>query len=336
MSREVKLADGSVEILNDHFEKLVDADTRLSDNDGLFMQRQLEFIEAQSYDVLYPDLEARECFQTNTLGGAGVTTLTFRSYDRIGKAQVINARATDLPKSDISGKEFSVSVKSVGTSYDFDIDEIAAAQMAGMPLEARKAMASRRGYEEFINQAVWYGDSEGQFTGFFQNPEIAKNPVAGAAAGGATEWEKKTPDEVLFDLNEACGAMYAGTKKVHAPAELWLPVKKWNYIRSTPRSPNSDKTILQYFLDNNQFIKDQSQVKALNALEGQGTGGKECFVIINQKTPEGTNTVHIREPLPLQYMPVQIHGLVYEVPGRGRFGGLQVIYPRAMDIWYGI
>lgn len=203
MSREVKLADGSVEILNDHFEKLVDADTRLSDNDGLFMQRQLEFIEAQSYDVLYPDLEARECFQTNTLGGAGVTTLTFRSYDRIGKAQVINARATDLPKSDISGKEFSVSVKSVGTSYDFDIDEIAAAQMAGMPLEARKAMASRRGYEEFINQAVWYGDSEGQFTGFFQNSEIAKNPVAGAAAGGATEWEKKTPDEVLFDLNEA-------------------------------------------------------------------------------------------------------------------------------------
>ena len=169
MSREVKLADGSVEILNDHFEKLVDADTRLSDNDGLFMQRQLEFIEAQSYDVLYPDLEARECFQTNTQGGAGVTTLTFRSYDRVGKAQVINARATDLPKSDISGKEYSCSVKSVGTAYDFDIDEIAAAQMAGMPLEARKAMASRRGYEEFINQAVWYGDSEGQFTGFFQN-----------------------------------------------------------------------------------------------------------------------------------------------------------------------
>lgn len=60
--REVKLQDGSIATLNDHFCKVVDADVRLSDADGLFFQRQLEVIEQTTYDVLYPDLEARECF----------------------------------------------------------------------------------------------------------------------------------------------------------------------------------------------------------------------------------------------------------------------------------
>lgn len=334
MAREVKMADGSVEILNDHFQKLVDSDARLNDSDGLFFQRQLEVIEQTTYDVLYPDLEARDCFPTLTLGGAGATSLTYRSYDRIGKAQVINARATDLPKSDISGREYSINVKSVGCAYDYDIDEVASAQMSGMPLEARKAMAARRGYEEFINTAIWYGDSTGSFNGFF-NPinNIAHNPVV-AGASTNTEWADKTPDEIIHDLNFACGAMYAATKKIHRPTEIWLPVAQWNYINSTPRSSLSDTTILKYFTQNNSF--NITTIKPLNAIEGMGDGGSECFVVLTKTTPEGTQTIRIREPLPLQFMPVQLHGLVYEIPGRGRFAGLEVTYPRAIDIWYGI
>ena len=333
MAREVKLADGTMATLNDHFEKLVDSDARLTDSDGLYFQRQLEVIEQTTYDVLYPDLEARECFPTLTLGGAGATSLTYRSYDRIGKAQVINARATDLPKSDISGREYSINVKSVGCAYDYDIDEVASAQMSGMPLEARKAMAARRGYEEYINDAVWYGDTAGGFVGLFAQANIAHNPVV-AGASTKTTWVDKTPDEILHDLNNACGAMYAATKKIHKPTEIWLPVAEWNYINSTPRSSLSDTTILAYFVNNNSFgIKI---IKPLNAIEGQGDSGSECFVVLTKTTPEGTQTVRIREPLPLQFQPVQLHGLVYEIPGRGRFAGLEVTYPRAIDIWYGI
>lgn len=333
MAREVKLADGSTYTLNDHFCNLVDNTASLTDSDGVYFARQLEVIEQTTYDVLYPDLEARECFPTLTLGGAGATSLTYRSYDRIGKAQVINARATDLPKSDISGREYTIPVKSVGCAYDFDIDEVASAQMSGMPLEARKAMAARRGYEEYVNDAVWYGDPEGGFVGLFSQPNIAHNPVV-AGTSTNTEWINKTPDEILFDLNNACGAMFAATKKIHRPTELWLPVKEWNYINTTPRSPVSDTTILAYFVNNNSF--NIKTIKPLNAIEGMGDGGSECFIILTKTTPEGTQTLRIREPLPLQFLPVQLHGLVYEIPGRGRFAGLEVTYPRAIDIWYGI
>ena len=342
MSRKVKFIDeAGVEqemTLRADIARLIDQDTRLTDDDGIFFQRQLEAIEAQTYDVLYPDLEARSCFKTNTFGGAGARTLTYRSFDRIGKAQVINARATDLPKSDISGKEYSISVKSVGVAYDYDIDEIAAAQMAGMPLEARKTMAARRGYEEYINSVVWRGDADAGLNGLFTISEIRRIPVA-AGNGGKTTWKDKTPDEVIADLTNACGDMYAGTKKIHAPKEIWMSTLNWNYIFSTPRSPMSDKTIGDYFCENNQFGIKKENVKPLNELaEGipMGTGaGAGCFIILNQATPEGMETVRIRETLPLQFLPVQLHGLVYEVPGRGRFAGLEVTYPRAIDIWYG-
>lgn len=344
MARKVKLHDAQGQVkeeveLTASMERLVDSDVRLSDTDGVFFQRQLEAIETQTYDVLYPDLEARQCFKTNTFGGDGVQHLTYRSFDRIGKAQVINARATDLPKSDISGKEYSITVKSVGTAYDFDIDEIAAAKYANMPLEARKAMASRRGYEEYINAVAWRGDADAGLPGFFTNTDVLRQAVP-AGAGASTSWDDKTPDEILADLNEACAAMYATTKKIHAPKEIWLSVMKYNKLFSTPRSPVSDTTIGMYFCNNNQFGITKESFKALNELEAgipMGTGvGSDCFIIMNQTTPEGMETIRLREPLPLQYLPVQLHGLVYEVPGRGRYAGLEITYPRAMEIWYGI
>ena len=344
MSRTVKFYDAAegkvIDItLRADIARLIDQDTRLTDDDGVFFQRQLEAIEAQTYDVLYPDLEARTCFKTNTFGGAGARVLTYRSFDRVGKAQVINARAIDLPKSDISGKEYSITVKSVGVAYDYDIDEIAAAKMAGMPLEARKVMAARRGYEEYINSVVWRGDEDAGLNGLFTIDEIQRTAVA-AGSAGSTEWSKKTPDEIIADLNNACGNMYALTKKIHAPKEIWLDTLSWNYIFSTPRSSLSDTTIGEYFCNNNQFGIKKENIKPLNELaEGipMGTGaGSKCFIIINHNAPDGNETVRIRETLPLQFLAVQLHGLVYEVPGRGRFAGLEVTYPRAIDIWFGI
>ena len=331
-NNEVTLTDATLHLMD---EALKQNGIQMSDSDGLFFQRQLEAIEEQTYDVLYPELEARECFTTNTFGGAGVTTLTYRSYDRVGKAQVINARATDLPKSDISGKEYSMSVKTLGTAYDFDIDEVAAAQVTGMPLEARRAQASKRGYEELVNDSVWYGNED--FIGFFGDgsglhPEIPHTSVP--AGTGGTTWLTKEPDEVLADLFFGGRSMHTTTKKIFSPSELWLPLDRYHHIVNTPRNNVSDTTIIQFFIKNNPFITSLDQIKPLNAIADAETGlGYECMVFIKHISPEGRETIRIRETLPLQFLPVQLHGLVYEIPGRGRFGGLEVTYPAAVAVY---
>lgn len=332
----IKLADGSEFELRDAIANLQDsAAVVLTDDDAVFFQRQLEFIEAQTYDTLYPELEARDAFGTDTTGGAGINTLTYRSYNHVGKAQVINARATDLPKSSISGIEVSIAVKSVGTAFDYDIDEVASAAVTGLPLETRKANAATRGYEQYVNSAAWYGDAANGFVGFFENPDVTKATVAAAAAGSSTKWVDKTPTEVIADLTTAVSAMYASTLKIMRPDEIWMPVEHEQYIFNTARSVQSDKTIGQFFIDNNQFINSRDKIKGLNAIKGHGTSGADCFVVV-ARTAQGNKTFRLREPLPLTWQPVQLHGLVYEVPGRGRFAGFQAMYPAAISINSGI
>ena len=337
MPKMVKLLDGSEFELDDALVRIQDAGTVvLNDDSAVFFQRQLEFIEAQTYDTLYPELEAREAFGVDTTGGPGVTTLTYRSYNHVGKAQVINARATDLPKSSLSGKEYSITVKSVGTAYDYDIDEVAAASVTGLPLEARKAMAATRGYEQYVNSTAWYGDAANGFVGFFDHPDITKATVAaGAGSGNPTKWALKTPTEVIADLTTAVSAMYSSTLKIMRPEEIWMPVEHEQYIFNTARSAQSDMTIGQFFIANNQFINSREKIKGLNAIKGHGASGADCFIVVCRKAG-GMNTFRLREPLPLTWQPVQLHGLVYEIPGRGRFAGFQVMYPAALSINSGI
>ena len=337
MPKMVKLLDGSEFELDDALVRIQDAGTVvLNDDNAVFFQRQLEFIEAQTYDTLYPELEAREAFGVDTTGGPGVTTLTYRSYNHVGKAQVINARATDLPKSSLSGKEYSITVKSIGTAYDYDIDEVAAASVTGLPLEARKAMAATRGYEQYVNSTAWYGDAANGFVGFFDHPDITKaNVAAGAGAGTPTKWALKTPTEVIADLTTAVSAMYSSTLKIMRPEEVWMPVEHEQYIFNTARSAQSDMTIGQFFIANNQFINSREKIKGLNAIKGRGASGADCFIVVCRKAG-GMNTFRLREPLPLTWQPVQLHGLVYEIPGRGRFAGFQVMYPAALSINSGI
>ena len=73
MPKMIKLADGSEFELDDAIVAIQDSHTVvLSDDDAIFFQRQLEFIESQSYDTLYPDLEARDAFGVDSTGGAGI------------------------------------------------------------------------------------------------------------------------------------------------------------------------------------------------------------------------------------------------------------------------
>ena len=152
--------------INDAIEHIV-RQGLMTDDEGVFFQRQLEYIQAQSYDVLYPNLKGRTLFTTNTEGGEGINTITYRSYDKRGETVIIAGKATDLPRGDISGKEYSISVRTLGNAYGYSRQELAAAKVTGLPLDARKADATRRSYEEKVNQIIFFGSAEHSLNGFY-------------------------------------------------------------------------------------------------------------------------------------------------------------------------
>ena len=347
-------------VINDAVENLINQGVFATDDEGIFFQRQLEYIQAQSYDVLYPDLMGRSIFSLNTEGGEGINTITYRSYDKRGETAIIAGKATDLPRGDISGEEYSISVKTLGNSFGYSRQELAAAKVTGMPLEARKAEATRRSYEEKVNQLIFFGNPENKINGLFGGPQggagsefpwetVAISAVAQGAAGTDTTWggAHKTGVEIVRDLNDALNSMYIDTKKLFRPDTVLISVEKLLYLTNTPISAEFPLTsIMKWFLENNKFIKSVDQFKDINELEtiypdvvgGEGihdfdeegaidpsSTAVEGFTIM----ASGADNARVREPFPYMHLPVQYKGLEFEINCYGRFAGIEMVRPAA-------
>jgi hypothetical protein len=337
-------------VMSDAVEALVNQGVLLGDDAGIFFQRQLEYIQAQSYDVLYPELMARTVFSLNSEGGEGINTITYRSYDKRGETAIIAGKATDLPRGDISGKEYSINVRTLGNAYGYSRQELAASRLTGLPLEQRKADATRRSYEELVNKLSWFGDATHDLHGLFGGPagapwsKVSRMPVDAAAGAGSTVWGvDKTPDEVIKDLTGACTKLYTDTKKLFRPNKILMSVAKKMYLMNTPRSLQSDVSILNWFLANNPFITSADQIMDINELAGiykanstdafDPTGGSdEGFTVM----AESLDNMRLREPFPYVHLPVQYKGLEFEISCYGRFAGLELIRPGAVQHFEGI
>ena len=318
---QVKLLDGSVATLNQDGQII--ARSNLMDADGsVFFQRQLEHIKARSYDVLYADLQARMLFPVSNEAGKGVTTITYRTYDRAGSAKIINAYANDLPRADVAGKETTIPVRSVGMSYGYDLDEIQASQLTGVGLDQRRANAAARAVEETINDVAYNGDTESGLPGFLTNPNI---PVATLpdGAGASPLWVNKTPDEILLDINDLFADVFETTKMKERADTLLLPPAQWSLIMTTARSATSDTTIAQFVVANSPYLKSLDNIIPVNELTGAGTAGIDLMAAYT-RSPE---KLELEIPVELEWMPVQEKNLEFVIPGRARLGGVNVYYP---------
>lgn len=307
-------------------------DMQLDADGAFFFQRQLEFIKAKSYDVQYAELKARQLFPVSNEGGSGITSITYRTYDTSGAAKIINAYAEDLPRADVAGKETIIPVRSIGISYGYNLDEIQSSQLTGAALDQRRANAARRAVEQTTNDIAFFGDSSSGLPGLFDNPNIPTGAVVNPGAG--TQWVNKTPDEILFDINDAFADIFETTKMVESGNTLLLPPNQWSYIMATPRASNSDTTIAQYIAQNSPFLNSIDDIIAVN----------ECAAVNNPVLSADAMVVYDRNPdklqleipVELEMLPVQQKNLEFVVPGRSRVGGLNIYYPLSLNILTGI
>ncbi len=305
----------------------------IMDADGaFFFQRQLEHIKARSYDVRYAELKVRQLFPVSNDGGAGISSITYRTYDQAGAAKIINAYADDLPRADVAGKETTIPVRSVGISYGYNLDEIQASQLTGAALDQRRANAARRSNEQVVNDVAYFGDTTSGLPGLFSNPNIPTGAVVNPGSG--TEWVNKTPDEILFDINDLFADIFETTKMVEQGNTLLLPPAQWSYIMSTPRASNSDTTIAQYIASNSPYLTSIDDIIPVNECAAANnpllsTDGMVAY----DRNPD---KLQLEIPVELEMLPVQQKNLEFVIPGRSRLAGLNIYYPLSLAIATGI
>lgn len=293
----------------------------LDADESVFFLRELENIKARSYDVKYALLKARMLFPVSTDGDPGATKITYRQYDMMGAAKIIANYADDLPRVDVKGKEFSAPVKEFGDAFGFNYKEIQSSAMTGKALDQRRAMTARRAAAQLENSIAFNGDAATGLTGFLTNANIGSATLPADGSGSSKLWSTKTSQQILRDMNLVANTIVSVTKGVEVPDTLLLPIDKYTFVASTPRSDNSDMTILKYFLANNPFIK---QVDWANELTNAGAGGSIDRMIAYRRDPEAL-TLEI--PSDYKQLEPQLRNLEYVINCVESIGGVIIYYP---------
>lgn len=238
--------------------------------------RQLEYFYTWTADVEYPDLKARALIPVDTEVPSGADYFTYRMYDLAEKASFIhNYASNSFPESDVFGDEFKQPVKAIGSKYSYSIQDMRAAAMSGVPLEAKKATSARYAIEKQLERIGCYGDVATGLYGITNAPGVALTPkvspagtwaqqIAAALAAGTLP---ATSQAIQGDINAMANAIYSNTLGVHKPTTLILPTPAYAILATTPFSPvYQDVSILQYILKQSPWLDEIVDWPYLNTI----------------------------------------------------------------------
>jgi len=289
------------------------------DEAGLFLERQLEYIRPQVFEVTYSDIKYPSILPVTSEAGPGAQTFTYRIMDATGEFRLIADAADDLPRADISQVEKSINIRSFGGSFGYTVQELRAAQMASITLEQRRATAVRRAYEEKVENLAMFGESSVGLAGFFNNSTV--DVVA------ADKWFSTagvTSQEMIDLLNYGVTAIVNASKMKEEPDTILLAYEDYRVVSTQRFSDSSDLTVLEYFLRTNPYIRN---IEPINQLDADNSVLNTNRMVVYKRDPQ---KVQLHIPQPLELFPPQQRGLEFIVPAHARVGGVAIYYPKSV------
>ena len=290
------------------------------DADVIFLARQLDYVKTQTYDRQLPAMNADSLVPDDTSVPEWAETVTQYAYDAVGMAKVIANYADDLPRADVRATSRQVTVRTLGDSYGYNVNELRASRATGAGLDTRKANAARRAMDLKIAAIKLVGDSVYGLYGLLNNPNI---PTFVMTTAG--DWAGLTGDQILTNLQNWVVSYQNQTKGTHAPTNLALAPKAYNAAASkfiTASGGTVPVTPMQWFRSNYPGIT----VSNVWEMTGAGAGGKDLGLLYEA----GVDNFSHMYVMPFTQLPPEARNLEIVTDCIARSGGVNVYYPLAL------
>lgn len=152
----------------------------------------------------------------------------------------------------------------------------------GRSLEDLLDKGIRLNYNKTIDENVYTGFTDLGMTGLLNDTNVVTELVATGAAS-ATEWAKKTPDEILQDINTALVEAWTASEYdlKGMPNHILIPPAQYAYITLHKVSEAGNVSIMEYLMENN-IGKDQGVkicIEPCRWCVGAGTGSKDRMMV---------------------------------------------------------
>lgn len=328
-----------------------------------FFIRELETIEARTYDIKYPDLKARKLLSMGSGLSPASEFLTWRQFDRQGIVVEASMDTDDIPLVDVKGREFLSKVVPLVVGYDYTVQDIRAAMAAGRPLDAMKAFAARDLVERKIEKMAAVGSDNvllNNVYGMLSQPvdsgaggvplitsaavgtsTSGYGPLAlSASTGTPVTWgpdgsgHTKTPKEIINDLNSWHAMVLNNTNAVEDPDTLILDLTSYQYINNTQvnladTAIFTEGTILQYIMRNCEWLKSIDYwLYAGSAVQtGPGSTGTMKSRAMLYKKDMANFSLFV--PQEFEQFAPQLTNFKFRIPCHARCAGVVARYPRS-------
>jgi hypothetical protein len=304
-------------------------------------QAALAFVTDQTYNIAttveraeYPEIDLNDLVVIETAGDPWANGITTYTLDGVGQARWYNGGSNTMPMSEIQkGRtDFPFDLGALG--YEFNLEEVNKARIAGINISDEKAYFARQGAEQFIYYVGLLGDALTQRGGLINNPGIVQGNAAAVGTGNSAVagtpasilWANKTPEQVLADLNGLIVAPYNASNQILMADTVLMPFSAWQSL-TIRVLPNTSQTLLDFILKANAFSQRTGQplkIRGLRELETAGAGGTRRMIAYARNG----RVAKFHMPMPFQFQPVWQNGPInWMVPGLFRIGGTDWIRP---------
>lgn len=287
-----------------------------------FIISQLAYTEAQVFERQYQPMQYEQLIPISYEAGEHADSIRYEIYDYAGQGKRSSGKGRDINLVDIAYADKTFPVLSGNIGYDYTVEELRRTAFLRRPINERKQAAAIEGYRRHMNEVGLFGEASSGITGLLNNPNV---PKGNAPTGN---WAGATPAQILKDINTLILKIWENTAYNDQVTTIGIAPSAFAYIASTARSDNSDKTILQFIMENNIAKVQKGQnidFQPVYGLDTQGDGGTRRMM--GYVKSDTRLVMHV--PLPLRFLAPQLEGLSVVVPGEYKYSGVEWRYPKS-------
>ena len=191
--------------------------------------------------------------------------------------------------------------------------------------------------DKAIDQNVYRGFNKTSSTGLCNNPNITRSAAVPHTSGGTdTQWENKTADEILADINAAISALWRDNdcSSDALPNHILVPVEQFGALVTRKVSDDSERSILTYVLENNLTAQQGGDltISPCKWCKGIGSDGSDRMVVYMNRV----DRICFNLTQPLRRMDTEYSDMRIKIPYIAQFSEVRFLYPSTVRYLDGI
>ena len=288
-------------------------------------------LEVQYSELLWPTVIPAQAIDTGV--DAGTRVISQRVMDLRGAGAFVG-KSNQIPTVEMSLDSFQMNVSNSGISGRINRQDMREFRMGfqGMSLDEKIIRAMRSASERHIERVFFFGDDLVGYDGFIDFPNVPVTTAALNAAMTSTLWINKTPDEILFDINDAITTVWTQTRQLFNPDTVLIPPAQLAALSAGRITNFATDSILNYIQKNNIYTQQTGRelfVTHNRYLQGAGMGGTDRMRVMTTVVNDERPNWYMAMPMPINFLTPQQNQMDLSYFAEYIFGPVFIRYPES-------